>query len=114
LNLKITVRTYTKNHVFLNGKSTRILSASWAEEQIFFLTTRSPTMKRFADVKLIGIFSDPPNVRDQRLANEQESSEALWQPLTRRSVELSSAHGCLGRWDVTSGGAVANPAMRIF
>ena len=44
-------------------------------------------MKRFADAELIGIFSDSPNVRDQQLANEQESSEALWQPLTRRNFE---------------------------
>ena len=28
-------------------------------------------MKRFADAELIGIFSDPPNVCDQRLINEQ-------------------------------------------
>ena len=71
-------------------------------------------MKRFADAELIGTFSDPPNVRDQRLVNEQESSEALWQPLTRRNFELFSPSGCVGRWDVTSGGAVSNPAMRAF
>ena len=71
-------------------------------------------MKRFVDAELIGIVSDPPNVRDQRVVNEQESSEALWKPLARRNLELFSPSGCMGRWDVTSGGAVSNPAMRIF
>jgi hypothetical protein len=70
-------------------------------------------MKRFADAELIGIFSDSPNVCDQRLVNEQESSEALWQPLTRRNFEVFSSNGCRARWDVTSGGAVSNPAMRV-
>ena len=69
-------------------------------------------MKRFADAELIGIFN-PPNVRDQRLVNEQESSEALWQPLTRRNFEVFSSNGCGARWDVTSSGAVSNPAMRV-
>ena len=71
-------------------------------------------MKRFVDAELIVIVSDPPNVRDQLVVNEQESSEALWQPLTRRNLELFSPSGCMGRWGVTSGGAVSNPAMRIF
>jgi hypothetical protein len=70
-------------------------------------------MKRFADAELIGIFSDFPNVRHQQLVNEQESSEALWQPLTRRNFELLSPSGCVGRWDMISGGAVSNPAMRV-
>jgi hypothetical protein len=67
-------------------------------------------MKRFADAELMGVFSDPPDVRDQRL---QESSEALWQPFTRRNFELFSLGRCAGRWDVTSSGAVSNPAMRV-
>ena len=71
-------------------------------------------MKRFADAELIGIFSEPPNVCDQRLVNEQESSEALWQPLTGRNFEILFPSACVGRWDVTSGGAVSNPAMRAF
>ena len=70
-------------------------------------------MKRFADAELIDIFSDSPNVCDQRLVNEQESSEALWQPLTRRNFEVFSSNGCGARWDVTSSGAVSNPAMRV-
>ena len=69
-------------------------------------------MKRFADAGLIGIFSDFPNVH-QQLVSEQESSEALWQPLTRRNFELLFHSGCVGRWDMTSGGAVSNPAMRV-
>jgi hypothetical protein len=59
-------------------------------------------MKRIGDVELIGIFSDPRNVRDQRLVKEQESSEALWRPLTRRNFELFSLSGCVGRSDVSS------------
>jgi hypothetical protein len=116
LNLKITVRTYTKNHVFLNGKSTRILSASWVEEQIFFsydLRVKEHDHETICGRRTHGVFSDPPDVRDQRLVNEQESSEALWQPLTRRNFELFSLGGCAGRWDVTSSGAVSNPAMRV-
>jgi hypothetical protein len=70
-------------------------------------------MKRFADDEFIGIFGDPPNVSDQRLVNDQESSEALWQPLARRNFELPpTSYG--GTRDGTNSGAVSNPAMRVF
>jgi hypothetical protein len=72
-------------------------------------------MKRFADAELTGIFSNP-RARDQRLVNEQESSEVLWQPLTRRNFEPISPSEYGRKWDalenLTSGGAVSNPAMR--
>jgi hypothetical protein len=47
-------------------------------------------MKRFADAQLMDLFSDLPDVRDQRLVNEHETAEALWQPLARRNFELFS------------------------
>src|SRR5262249_56375791 len=94
LNLKITARTYTKNHVFLNGKSTRILSTPWVEEQILFPATfraKSTTMKRFADAELMDFFSDLPDVHGHRLPNEHESAEALSHPLTSRNFEQFSS-----------------------
>ena len=71
-------------------------------------------MKRFADTQLMDFFSDLPDVRDQRLVNEHESTEALWQPLARRNFELFSPTAYGGRSDVMSGGAVSNPAMRVL